>query len=379
MIVNGGSAGYVFDGDPTASWALIDVVDGSVTAEIKRVEFDALAAADAVADPRPARRRLPGRDDPHGEAGPVTGGNGADRRVVVTGMGLVTALGVDVASTWDGLRRRPLGDPPDHGLRPRPRRLADRRARSPTSIRRRSSTARSSAATTATRSWPWSATREAMAQAGLPARLDGELAERTGILLGTGIGGGITFAEQVTVGVEKGPDRISPFFIPMAIPNLAAGQAAIVFGALGPNFAVSSACATGGHALGEAWEIIRRGDADMMIAGSSEAGINEALVGGFAAMRALSTRNDDPAARLAPVRPGPRRLRDRGGRRRRHPRGPRARPRPRRGAARRARRLRRVGGRQPHHAPGARRDRGDPGDPAGAGEGAAHASTTWST
>jgi 3-oxoacyl-[acyl-carrier-protein] synthase II len=86
----------------------------------------------------------------------------------------------------------------------------------------------------------------------------------------------------------------------MAIPNLAAGQAAIVFGALGPNFAVSSACATGGHALGEAWEIIRRGDADMMIAGSSEAGVHEALVGGFAAMRALSTRNDDPAGASRP-------------------------------------------------------------------------------
>jgi 3-oxoacyl-[acyl-carrier-protein] synthase II len=86
----------------------------------------------------------------------------------------------------------------------------------------------------------------------------------------------------------------------MAIPNLAAGQAAIFFGALGPNFAVSSACATGGHAIGEAWEIIRRGDADVMIAGSSEAGISPTLVGGFAAMRALSTRNDDPARASRP-------------------------------------------------------------------------------
>jgi 3-oxoacyl-[acyl-carrier-protein] synthase II len=93
---------------------------------------------------------------------------------------------------------------------------------------------------------------------------------------------------------------MSPFFIPMAIPNLAAGQAAIVFGALGPNFAVSSACATGGHAIGEAWEMIRRGDADVMLAGSSEAGVHEALVGGFAAMRALSTRNDDPPAASRP-------------------------------------------------------------------------------
>ena len=229
----------------------------------------------------------------------MTGGNGDDRRVVVTGMGLVTALGVDVASTWDGLvagrsgiRRITAFDParvasqiggevPDFD----PSVVLDRKEQ-----RRNDRYTQLALA----------ATREAMAQAGLPARLDGELAERTGILLGTGIGGGITFAEQVTVGVEKGPDRMSPFFIPMAIPNLAAGQAAIVFGALGPNFAVSSACATGGHALGEAWEIIRRGDADMMIAGSSEAGINEALVGGFSAMRALSTRNDDPAAASRP-------------------------------------------------------------------------------
>ncbi len=229
----------------------------------------------------------------------MTGGGGADRRVVVTGLGLVTALGVDVASTWDGLvagrsgiRRITAFDParvasqiggevPDFD----PSVVLDRKEQ------RRNDRYTQLALV---------ATHEAMAQAGLPERLDGELAERTGILLGTGIGGGTTFAEQVTIDIQRGPDRISPFFIPMAIPNLAAGQAAIVFGALGPNFAVSSACATGGHALGEAWEIIRRGDADMMIAGSSEAGITEALVGGFAAMRALSTRNDDPAAASRP-------------------------------------------------------------------------------
>jgi 3-oxoacyl-[acyl-carrier-protein] synthase II len=229
----------------------------------------------------------------------MTGGGGDDRRVVVTGLGLVTALGTDVASTWDGLVAgrsgiRPItafdaarvasrigGEVPDFD----PSVVLDRKEQ------RRNDRYTQLALV---------ATHEAMAQAGLPERLDGELAERTGILLGTGIGGGATFAEQVTIDVQKGPDRISPFFIPMAIPNLAAGQAAIVFGALGPNFAVSSACATGGHALGEAWEIIRRGDADVMIAGSSEAGITEALVGGFAAMRALSTRNDDPAGASRP-------------------------------------------------------------------------------
>jgi 3-oxoacyl-[acyl-carrier-protein] synthase II len=144
------------------------------------------------------------------------------------------------------------------------------------------------------------AAREALDEAGFPGRLDGELAERTGIIIATGLGGGITFGEQVTISVEKGPDRVSPFFVPMAIPNVAAGQVAIFFGALGPNYAIASACASGGHAVGEAWEIIRRGDADMMLAGSAEAVISEPLVAGFAAMRALSTRNDDPAAASRP-------------------------------------------------------------------------------
>jgi 3-oxoacyl-[acyl-carrier-protein] synthase II len=227
------------------------------------------------------------------------GAGGRARRVVVTGMGLVTALGNDVASTWEGLVAGRSGIRTITAFDPS--RVASRIAGQvpdfdPSVVLDRKEQRRNDRYT----QLALVATHEAMADARLPARLDGDLALRTGIVLGTGIGGGITFAEQVTVGVEKGPDRMSPFFIPMAIPNLAAGQAAIVFGALGPNFAVSSACATGGHALGEAWEIIRRGDADLMIAGSSEAGISEALVGGFAAMRALSTRNDDPAGASRP-------------------------------------------------------------------------------
>jgi 3-oxoacyl-[acyl-carrier-protein] synthase II len=229
----------------------------------------------------------------------MTGATGRERRVVVTGMGLVTALGSDVASTWEGLVAGRSGIRTITAFDPA--RVASRVAGEvvdfdPSVILDRKEQRRNDRYT----QLALVATRQAMAGAGLPKRLDGELALRTGILLGTGLGGGITFAEQVTIDIEKGPDRISPFFIPMAIPNLAAGQAAIVFGALGPNFSVSSACATGGHALGEAWEIIRRGDADLMIAGSSEAGVHEVLVGGFAAMRALSTRNDDPAGASRP-------------------------------------------------------------------------------
>src|SRR6266540_500097 len=103
-----------------------------------------------------------------------------------------------------------------------------------------------------------------------------------------------TLIEAISTSISRGPDRISPFFIPMGIPNVGAGQIAISFGMTGPNFATVSACATGGHAIGEAWETIRRDDADVMLAGGVEAAIHEAAIGGFCAMKALSTRNDDP-------------------------------------------------------------------------------------
>ncbi len=231
-------------------------------------------------------------------SGGGSGGPGP-RRVVATGLGMVTALGVDVASTWAGLVAGRSGIGPITAFDPS--RVASRIGGEvpgfePSPVLDRKEQRRNDRYT----QLGLVATREAMADAGLPERLDGTLAERTGIILGTGIGGGLTFAEQAAVLAERGPDRVSPFFIPMAIPNLAAGQAAIFFGALGPNFAIASACATGGHALGEAWETIRRGDADVMLAGSAEAGVHELLVAGFAAMRALSTRNDDPAAASRP-------------------------------------------------------------------------------
>jgi 3-oxoacyl-[acyl-carrier-protein] synthase II len=146
--------------------------------------------------------------------------------------------------------------------------------------------------------------RHALDAAGLPGRLERPLAERTGVIVGSGIGGGATFVEQVELAADRGPDRISPFFIPMVIANLGAGQVGIMSGALGPNFATVSACASGGHAIGEAWETIRRDDADVMIAGGTEAPLSEALVASFAAMRALSTRNDDPAAASRPFDAG---------------------------------------------------------------------------
>ncbi len=113
-----------------------------------------------------------------------------------------------------------------------------------------------------------------------------------------------TLTEGIGINAVRGPDRISPFLIPMGIPNTGAGQIAINFGMTGPNFATVSACASGGHAIGEASEIIKRGDADMMLAGGAEAGVFEPLLGGFAAMRALSTRNDDPEAASRPFDTG---------------------------------------------------------------------------
>ncbi len=148
------------------------------------------------------------------------------------------------------------------------------------------------------------ACRQALDQAGLPGRLEGELAERTGVILGSGLGGVNTLFDNVLVMAERGPDRMSPFFIPMGIANTGAGQVAIAFGPLGPNFATVSACATGGHAIGEAFETIRRRDADVMIAGGVESAIHEAAIGGFCSMKALSTRNDDPAGSSRPFDTG---------------------------------------------------------------------------
>jgi 3-oxoacyl-[acyl-carrier-protein] synthase II len=223
----------------------------------------------------------------------------APRRVVVTGMGALTALGQDVSSTWDGLVAGRSGvetidtfDPSRLDCRI----VAAVKDFDPSGVLDRKEMRR----TDRYIQFGLVAARQALDDAGLPGRLDDATAERTGVVLGSGLGGVHTLFDNVLVIAERGPDRISPFFIPMGIANVGAGQIAIASGALGPNFATVSACATGGHALGEAWETIRRGDADLMIAGGVEAGIHEATVGGFASMKALSTRNDDPAAASRP-------------------------------------------------------------------------------
>jgi 3-oxoacyl-[acyl-carrier-protein] synthase II len=221
------------------------------------------------------------------------------RRVVVTGMGMLTPLGADVASSWAGLVEGRSGIRTIESLEPSgmasriggevpgfdPSGVLDRK-----DIRRTDRYIQLALV----------ASRQAFDAAGLPGRLEGELAERTGVIMGTGIGGSGTLEDGMTTLATRGPDRMSPFFVPMGIPNVGAGQVAIAFGPLGPNYAIVSACATGGHAIGEAWETIRRGDADVMLAGGTEASVTRSMLGGFAAMRALSTRNEEPARASRP-------------------------------------------------------------------------------
>jgi 3-oxoacyl-[acyl-carrier-protein] synthase II len=224
-------------------------------------------------------------------------------RVVVTGMGTLTALGSDVATTWAGLVAGRSGIRTIEAFDPS--RLTSRIAGEVREL----DVSRVLDRKDARRVDRYIqlglvATREALDQAGLPERFEGELAEATGVILGTGLGGTNTLVEGISINALRGPDRISPFFIPYGIPNVGAGQVAISFGMIGPNFSTASACATGGHAIGEAWETIRRGDAQVMVAGGTEAGVTEPTVGGFAAMRALSTRNDDPAGASRPFDDG---------------------------------------------------------------------------
>jgi 3-oxoacyl-[acyl-carrier-protein] synthase II len=136
------------------------------------------------------------------------------------------------------------------------------------------------------------ATREAVADAGIT--FGGGLAERTGVIIGSGIGGMSTVAAQLQTLHERGPSKVSPFLIPMILPETCASMVAIEFGLKGPNLAVTSACATGSNAIGEAFEMIRRGAADVAVAGGSEKGVIPISVAGFSAMHAISERNDDP-------------------------------------------------------------------------------------
>lgn len=213
------------------------------------------------------------------------------RRVVVTGMGAITPLGLDVASFWEGLKSGQNGVAPITSFDPtgQPVRFAaEVKGFSPENYLERKEARRMDRFT----QFAIAATKEALAHSGL--QITDENRTRIGTLIASGIGGLQTLEEQHRVFLERGPDRVSPFLIPMMIANMASGQVAIQFGLQGPCTTVVTACAAGTNAIGDAWEIIRRGDADVMIAGGTEAAITALALASFANARALSTRNDDP-------------------------------------------------------------------------------------
>lgn len=214
------------------------------------------------------------------------------RRVVVTGVGAVTPVGNSVGEMWDALVNGRSGiapvtqfDASQHSSRIAGE-VKDFDATewmSPKEMERNDPFVRFAIA----------AAKQALADSGL--QIEEANADRVGVLIGSGIGGTRTWEEQNAILVERGPSRVSPFFVPMLIADMASGQVSIMTGARGPNSAVVTACATGSHAIGDATEIIRRGDADAMIAGGAEAAVRPLAMAGFCSMRALSTRNDDYA------------------------------------------------------------------------------------
>jgi 3-oxoacyl-[acyl-carrier-protein] synthase II len=219
------------------------------------------------------------------------------RRVVITGLGAITPLGLDAETMWrnlvagkSGARRITRFDPtpfntkigcevdgfdPSQYMDYKEARHTDRYVQ-----------------------FAIAATTQALQQAQL--KIDESNADDIGCIIGTGIGGLLTIDEAYQVLLNKGPRRVSPLTGPMMIANMAAGQIAITFGVRGPNFCVVSACATGNHALGEAFETIRRGDAEAMIAGGSEAAIVPFALAAFDRTQALSARNDDPQRACRP-------------------------------------------------------------------------------
>lgn len=213
------------------------------------------------------------------------------RRVVVTGMGLITPLGTGVKKSWQGIKEGRSGirtitrfDASDLDSK-----IAGQVDDfSPEDYMDKKEARR----TDPFIQFAMAASQMAVDSSGL--KITGENAEKVGVLIGSGIGGLQTIEQYYKMLIEKGPSKISPFFVPMAIINLAAGRVAIRFGAKGPNLATVTACAAGTHAIGDAFKIIQRGDADVMICGGTEAVITKLVVGGFSAMRALSTRNDEP-------------------------------------------------------------------------------------
>ena len=218
------------------------------------------------------------------------------RRVVVTGMGAITPVGLDVPSTWDALVHGRSGIAPvarfeadDLDVRI----AGEVKNFDPTQYLDRKEARRMDRFL----QLGLVAAQEAVKDADLNIK---DEADQVGVLVGSGIGGISTIVDAAITLHTRGPDRVGPFVVPMMLPDMLAGMIAIQIGAKGPNFAVGSACATAGHALGEAAEIIRRGDAEVMVAGGSEAPVTRIGLAAFDSMRALSRRNDEPTRASRP-------------------------------------------------------------------------------
>ena len=215
-----------------------------------------------------------------------------DRRVVITGLGVITPLGNDLSTFWQNLQngvsgiRRISGidasqfdcqiggevrdfDPKDHFNNPKDARRTDRFAQ-----------------------MAMAAAKQAVRDSGLD--VESVDRDRVGVLISSGIGGLKTLQDQIAILHHKGPSRVSPFTIPMLISNIASGLISMEYGFRGPNICIVTACATSNNALGESWRMIKFGDADMFLAGGSEASMVEIGLAGFGSMKALSTRNEEP-------------------------------------------------------------------------------------
>ncbi|HEX9614234.1 MAG TPA: beta-ketoacyl-ACP synthase II [Bacteroidota bacterium] len=218
--------------------------------------------------------------------------NGAQRRVVVTGMGAVTPIGLSKDEYWDSLLKGKSGAGPITSFDASDfdtKFACEVKGFDPLAFMDRKLAQRCDPFT----QYALAASDMALKDSGL--NLDQEDRTRVGVIVGSGIGGMWTYhKQQETLWETKGPHRISPFFIPMMISDIAPGRISMRFGLKGPNYATTSACATSSHAIGDAFILIQRGDADFMLTGGAEAAICPMGIGGFNAMKALSTRNDAP-------------------------------------------------------------------------------------
>ena len=213
------------------------------------------------------------------------------RRVVVTGLGLVTPLGRTVSETWEGLKAGKSGAAPIKRFDPSAldvRFGCEVKGFDPLESMDRKEAKRCDLYC----QYGIAAAHQAVQDAGLH---DGAIPQdRTGVIIGSGIGGIWTFEEQCKLYLEKGPGRVSPFFVPMFIPDMASGLVSIRLGARGPNYCTVSACASSAHAIGESFRLIQSGTADVMVTGGAEAAITPLAIAGFSNMKALSMRNDEP-------------------------------------------------------------------------------------